>query len=62
MKWMRLCIVSYNVLASVLDDTFTYQLFNYQKADDKISVVKFSKNVKFKLCHIENSKTRGQTV
>ena len=37
-------------------------LFNYQKADDKIFVCTFSKNVKAKLYHIENSKTRGQTV
>ena len=36
--------------------------FNYRKADDKIFVCKFSKNVKSKLYHIENSKTRGQTV
>ena len=33
------------------------KLFNYQKADDKIFVCKFSK-----LYHIENSKTSGQTV
>ena len=32
------------------------------KADDKISICKFSKNVKSKLYHIEHSKTRGQTV
>ena len=38
------------------------KLFDYQTADDKISVCKFSKNVKPKLYHIENSKTRGQTV
>ena len=31
-----------------------------QKADDKIFVCKFSKNIKSKLYHIENSKTRGQ--
>ena len=37
-------------------------LFNNQKADDKIFVCKFSKNVKSKLYYIENSKTRGQTV
>ena len=37
-------------------------LFQYQKADDKIFVCKFSKNVKTKLYHDENSKTRGQTV
>ena len=35
---------------------------NYQKADDKIFVCKFSKNVKSKLYYIENSATRGQTV
>ena len=34
----------------------------YRKADDKIFVCKFSKNVKSKLYHIENLKTRGQTV
>ena len=33
-----------------------------KKADDKIFVSKFSKNVKSKIYHIENSKTRGQTV
>ena len=38
------------------------QLFNYQKAEDKIFFYKFSKNIKSKLYHIENSKTRGQTV
>ena len=38
-----------------------YFIFN-RKADDKIFVCKFSKNVKSKLYHIENSKTRGQTV
>ena len=38
------------------------KLFNYQKADDKILVCKFSKNVKSKLYHIKNSKTRGQIV
>ena len=37
-------------------------IFNYQRADDKSFVCKFSKDVKFKLYHIENSKTRGQTV
>ena len=33
-----------------------------KKADDKIFVCRFSKNVKPKLYHIENSKTKGQTV
>ena len=37
-------------------------LFNYQEADDKIFICKFSKNVKSKLYHTKNSKTRGQTV
>ena len=37
-------------------------LFNYQKADDKIFVCKFLKNAKSKLYHIDNSKTRGQTL
>ena len=37
-------------------------LYNYQRADDKIFVCKFSKNVKSKLYHIQNSTTRGQTV
>ena len=32
------------------------------KADDKIFVCKFSKNVKSKLYHIEKSKTIGRTV
>ena len=40
----------------------TTLLFNYQKADNKIFVCKFSKNVKSMLYHTENSKTRGQTV
>ena len=35
---------------------------NYQIADDKTLVCKFSKNVKPKIYHIEISKTRGQTV
>ena len=34
----------------------------YHKADDKIFVCKFSKNVKSKLYHIESSKTREQTM
>ena len=32
-----------------------YELFHYQKADDKIFVCKFSENVKSKLYYIENS-------
>ena len=36
--------------------------FNYQKAEDKLFIRKFSNNIKSKLCHIKNSKTRGQTV
>ena len=36
--------------------------FATKKADDKIFACKLSKNVKSKLYHIENSKTRGQTV
>ena len=39
-----------------------FNSFNYQKADDKIFVCKFSKNVMSKLNHFKNSKTRGQTV
>ena len=35
-------------------------LLAYQKADNKIFICKFSKNVKSELNHIENSKTRGQ--
>ena len=38
-----------------------FKIFKYQKADDKIFVCKFSKNVKSKLYYIENSKTREQT-
>ena len=34
----------------------------YQKADDKIFVCKFSKNVKSKLYNIQKSKTGGQKV
>ena len=48
-------------LAFIEGHSFLY-FFNYQKADNKIFVCKFSKNVKSKLYHIENSKTRGQTV
>ena len=33
-----------------------------QKADDKIFVFNIKKNVKTKLCSIENSKNRGKTV
>ena len=33
-----------------------------KKADDKIFVCTFSNNIKSKLYHIENSKTRGQKV
>ena len=39
-------------------DTILPLLCNYHKADDKIFVCNFSKNVTSKLCHIENSKTR----
>ena len=39
-----------------------FYLFNYQNADEKLFVCKFKKNVKFKLYHIENSKTRGRAV
>ena len=49
----RLCAV---------ETAFTIYLFHYQKADDKVFVCKFSKNVKSKLYHIENSKTRVQIV
>ena len=35
-------------------------VFNYQRAEDKIFVCKFSKNVESKLYHIENVETRGQ--
>ena len=35
---------------------------NFQKAEDKIFVCKFSENIKSKIYHIENSKTKGQTV
>ena len=38
------------------------QLFSFQKADDKFFVCKWSKSVKFKLYHVENSKTKRQTV
>ena len=41
--------------------TRDFKLFNYQKADDKIFVCKFKKKWS-KQYHIENSKTRGQTV
>ena len=36
--------------------------FNFQKANEKIFVRKFSKSGRSKLYHFENSKTRGQTV
>ena len=35
---------------------------NYLKADDKIFICKFKKNVKSKIHDIEYSKTKGQTV
>ena len=35
------------------------KLFNNHKADDKIFSCKFSENIKSKLYHIENAKTRG---
>ena len=38
-----------------------FKPFNYQKADNKIFVCRFSKKFKSKLYHIENLKTRGQT-
>ena len=39
-----------------------HRLNSARKADDKIFIFKFSKNVKSKLYHIKNSKTKGQTV
>ena len=42
--------------------THLYLTLNYQKADVKIFVCKFSKHVKFKLHHVDNLKTRGQKV
>ena len=39
-----------------------FTLLSAKKADDKIFVCKFSKNVKSKLYHIVNSMTRGPTV
>ena len=37
-------------------------VLNYQKADDRIFVCKFSKKFKPKLYQMENSKTRDQIV
>ena len=50
------------LFCSELKYQLSCSLFNYQKADNKMFVCKFSKNFKSKLYHIENSKTRGQTV
>ena len=41
---------------------YFFNILTTKKADDKIFVCKFSKNVKSKLYPIENSETRGQTV
>ena len=41
---------------------FNVNSLTTKKADDKIFVCKFSKNVKSKLYHTENSNTRVQTV
>ena len=48
-------------IIGILVPTSADQLFNAQKADDKIFICTFSNNVSSKLYHIENSKTRGQT-
>ena len=56
----NLC-TKFNVKSGLNMNSVIY-LFNYQKANDKIFVCKFSKNVNSKLYHIENSNTRGQTV
>ena len=42
--------------------TYIYLTLNLPKTDDIVFVCKFSKNVKSMLYHIENSKTREQTV
>ena len=49
---------------SSLGQTPTFNSLTTKKQNDKIFVCKFSKNVKSKLhvYHVENSKTRGQTV
>ena len=57
--------INSGLLAAVVDLGTVVMLSSkdgYREADDKIFVCKFSKNVKFKLYHTENSKTRGQTV
>ena len=68
MKIIKLTIISYGINYS-LDDVLRpnvtdvdVKLFNYQKADDKKFVCKFSNNVRSKLYHIKKSKTRRQTV
>ena len=48
------CVCSSHIFA----DSWRYVC----SADDKIFICKFSKKFKSKLYHIENSKTRGQTV
>ena len=47
-----------NTLYTRLFGSVVGYFFNYQEADDKISSANFQKNVKSKLYHIENSKTR----
>ena len=49
--------ITYLIVALIL-----YLISVYQKADDKIFICKLSKSVNSNLYHIENSKTRGQTV
>ena len=53
------CLVLHTKIYSDLPGRI-FNSFNYHKADDKIFVCQFSKNVKSKLYCIDNSKTREQ--
>ena len=55
--YARVCFAAFEYYPSNAFNSLTTK-----KADDKIFVCKFSKKVRAKLYHIENSKTRGQTV
>ena len=58
-----MCLLGINLVGFVrVAGWILVYLFNYQKVDNKFFGYKLSKNVKSKLYHIENSKTRGQTV
>ena len=63
----KVCSSSYSSKSSLKENNsplvgfiFSFNYFNYQKADDKIVVCEFSKNVKSKQYHIENSILEGK--